>query len=88
MVIDAVNCKNTGDKIRWAYGLITGNPKRGIIFGQLEILVRLMDEVEFRGFTHGPTEDERDEMVMYYTSEPLHLRNELHNFSIADVRLR
>ena len=61
--MDSLSCKDTHDRIHWAFKLVNRKCTRGINLGQLELLLKILDQVEHPGYLEGPTEDEYENLM-------------------------
>ena len=61
--MDAVTCHSIPDKMRWAFNLYDRTKKGFVDRDGLNVILRLLDQVESDGFMNGATEDELDELT-------------------------
>ena len=71
--LDAVTCKTTHDKLRWAFMLFDQRRAGSVARDDLTLIVNLMDQVEEKGFINGATEDEADDLLFKRKLDPLKL---------------
>ncbi len=73
MALDAVNCKEYDEKLRWAIGLWDQKKRNVIDFYGMKRILQLMDQVEENGFMDGATEEDMDNLMFRRKLDPLKL---------------
>ena len=70
MAVDAVNCRDFQEKLRWALGFWDQKNRHAVDFYGMKAVIRLLDQVEENGFMDGPTDDELDELLYRRKHDP------------------
>ncbi len=73
LAMDAVTCKTTEDKMRWATSLYDKNKTGSIDIYGLKCMLKLIDEIEDNGYMNGPSEEELEELLYRKKLDPLKL---------------
>ena len=70
MAIDAVNCKEFEEKLRWGLGFWDQKGRKAIDFYGMRRTLQMLDQVEENGFMDGPTDDDLDNILFKKKLDP------------------